>query len=515
MTPRRVFGRSRRACRADIPLVGDVDTRDLSWLVNLDYSDLALTKPIEGQLVSEAVGNITVDPRQGGDQGQGQAEWRAGRDRDGRADRQGDLKRSRDISIVLDDEAREEIAPGLGLLVQGPIKVSLASGEGASDEIKADLTNAKLDLPWVGWSKGPGIAAAVEFSLVKTDDGPTKLTGFKLDGKSFAISGDVTLVEGELTSAEFSSVQLNRGDDVRVSIDREGKGFDISIAGDALDVRSIIKLLKREGTGDEESGSNRPISIKAKIGRLNGFHDEAISDVTLSYIGTDSTVGAARFSGKASSGAAVSMQDQTEEGMRQLQMELTDAGAVLRFLDIYKHMAGGKIKFVLSGPADGILTGQVDTSNFEVIDEQKLRSLVASASARAGDGRGLNEVVKREIDTSRVTFERGYAMIAKGNGAVELKNGVLRGPTIGSTFQGTLYDKDGNMDMTGTFMPAYGLNRIFGELPLVGMILGNGRDRGLIGVTFKLTGDADEPTLTINPLSVIAPGIFRSIFEFR
>ena len=71
------------------------------------------------------------------------------------------------------------------------------------------------------------------------------------------------------------------------------------------------------------------------------------------------------------------------------------------------------------------------------------------------------------------------------------------------------------MDMTGTFMPAYGLNRIFGELPLVGMILGNGRDRGLIGVTFKLTGDADEPTLTINPLSVIAPGIFRSIFEFR
>ena len=46
---------------------------------------------------------------------------------------------------------------------------------------------------------------------------------------------------------------------------------------------------------------------------------------------------------------------------------------------------------------------------------------------------------------------------------LELKNGVLRGPLIGSTFQGTLYDKAGNMDMTGTFMPAYGLNRIFGE----------------------------------------------------
>ncbi|MGO4843935.1 hypothetical protein AB4144_67810, partial [Rhizobiaceae sp. 2RAB30] len=75
-------------------------------------------------------------------------------------------------------------------------------------------------------------------------------------------------------------------------------------------------------------------------------------------------------------------------------------------------------------------------------------------------------------------------------------------------FQGTLYDQAGNMNMTGTFMPAYGLNRIFGEIPLVGQILGNGRDRGLIGVTFRLAGNANSPSLQINPLSVIAPGIF-------
>ena len=69
--------------------------------------------------------------------------------------------------------------------------------------------------------------------------------------------------------------------------------------------------------------------------------------------------------------------------------------------------------------------------------------------------------------------------------------------------------------MTGTFMPAYGLNRIFGELPLVGDLLGNGRDRGLIGVTFKLDGAAKSPRLQVNPLSVMAPGVFRQIFEFN
>ena len=64
-------------------------------------------------------------------------------------------------------------------------------------------------------------------------------------------------------------------------------------------------------------------------------------------------------------------------------------------------------------------------------------------------------------------------------------------------------------------MPVYGLNRIFGELPLFGPLLGNGRDRGLIGVTYRLRGNANKPTLNINPLSVVAPGIFRSIFEYR
>lgn len=64
-------------------------------------------------------------------------------------------------------------------------------------------------------------------------------------------------------------------------------------------------------------------------------------------------------------------------------------------------------------------------------------------------------------------------------------------------------------------MPAYGLNRLFGELPVIGAILGNGRDRGLLGITFKLTGATTKPNLVINPLSIIAPGVFRQIFEFR
>ena len=92
---------------------------------------------------------------------------------------------------------------------------------------------------------------------------------------------------------------------------------------------------------------------------------------------------------------------------------------------------------------------------------------------------------------------------------------IAGGLKLGATFQGTVRSRRGNMDMTGTFMPAYGINSLFGQLPLIGAILGNGRDRGLLGITFKLEGPYEAPKMTINPLSLIAPGVFRNIFEFQ
>src|SRR5690606_9907049 len=178
----------------------------------------------------------------------------------------------------------------------------------------------------------------------------------------------------------------------------------------------------------------------------------------------------------------------------------------LRFLDVYRNVQGGGISIALQGGVDGPLRGKIDARDFLVVNEPKLASIVSTTPK--GDSRSLNQAVRGDMDTSRVQFERGFTEVETGTGYVKLANGVLRGPLIGTTFQGILYDQNDNMDMTGTFMPAYGFNRIFGELPLVGAILGNGRDRGLIGVTYRLRGNVKKPELEINPLSVIAPGIF-------
>ncbi len=490
---------------ADIPLQKGIDAKTLNWMVDLDYDGLSIAKPISGQSLTEASGQLTVEPSQATISTEGLLNGVPATISMIEPLRPEGPRRERDIQLKLDDAARKKIAPGLDPFVTGTMKVKVDDG-GDSRKIVADLTDAQLDIPWAGWSKGPGVAAQAEFVMQTTDSG-TRLSDFSLTGKSFQVSGDVSLSGGELSSAKLGTVRLNRGDAISVSIARAGKGYKVGIKGSAFDARSVIKTYMSDAKSSDRS-SGAKVLLDVDVEQVSGFNGEAITNLKLDSDGNRTSVVAT-----GDTGGAVSFTSGTAAGGRALAMNAADAGAVLRFLDIYKNMQGGSLDLKLTGTKDGGMAGNVEALDFKVVNEPKLASIVSTAPS--GSDRSLSQAVKKDIDTSSVSFERGFARINRGDGYLHLTMGVVRGPLIGATFQGTLYDQKGNMDMTGTFMPAYGLNRIVSEIPLVGALLGNGRDRGLIGVTFKLDGDAKSPRLQVNPLSVMAPGIFRQIFEFQ
>ena len=292
--------------------------------------------------------------------------------------------------------------------------------------------------------------------LEKSED-TAKLSKFKLSGKSFQVEGDISLAKGELSSARFNTVKLNRGDDISLVMERSGKGYEIEINGNALDARAVIKQFTADAQEAAETAGSVPISIKAKVDRLNGFHEEQLSNVRLNYRGMGANGARHGCVGKDEIRCASKPHQQHKRRSAD-----DGHGVSRRWRDpaLHGHLrayAGRQDQIALAGSANGPLKGHVDATDFWVVNEPKLRSIVSTAPT--GDGRSLNEAVKRDIDTSSVQFERGYAEIEKGSGYLSLARGVLRGPMIGTTFQGTLYDTRGQMAMTGTFMPAYGLNR--------------------------------------------------------
>jgi hypothetical protein len=84
---------------------------------------------------------------------------------------------------------------------------------------------------------------------------------------------------------------------------------------------------------------------------------------------------------------------------------------------------------------------------------------------------------------------------------------------MGATMDGVLDYAANDVRMRGTFVPLFGLNNMFGQIPILGLFLGGDRE-GLIGITFEVVGPPGAPTLRVNPASALAPGVIRKIFEF-
>ena len=82
---------------------------------------------------------------------------------------------------------------------------------------------------------------------------------------------------------------------------------------------------------------------------------------------------------------------------------------------------------------------------------------------------------------------------------------------MGITTQGVIDFEHDDIDVSGSFVPAYQVNTILTQIPLVGLILSGGQHEGVFGVTYRVHGPMSGPTLTVNPLSAMAPGILHRI----
>ncbi|KQV81610.1 DUF3971 domain-containing protein [Rhizobium sp. Root1220] len=506
--PEDFTGKVSARVQARIGLIRSQNPPPPEWKATLQLQGVDVAKPISGRKISDIDGVLTADPKQVSLDAKGQIDGiPAGIKLVEPTDKSSDVQPQQEITATLSNDQREKLLPGLSGIIDGSVGVELNRLDADRQSVSIDLGKARLDLPWIGWSKGSGIDANATFEVSGPADN-TQVKNFVLKGDGFGANGALAVSKGNLVRADFDSVKLSSLDDFAVSLKRGKGGMDVSISGSSADVRPIIAGLK-SGGGQGDTG-NGGVSIRAKLDRIIGFNDEKLRNVELLYSMQGDRLQTLNFSGVTDSGEAVV--GQTKDG-GVISITSGDAGAASRFADLYQHMKGGLLNMAIRLGVGGNWDGSIDIRRFYLVDEQRLRSIVSTPVGQ--EQRSLNSAVKRNIDTTAQRFERGFARIVSQNGVVSVENGVVRGDQVGAVFQGVVRDKRGNMDMTGTFMPAYGLNRLFAELPVIGFFLGNGTDRGLIGITFKLTGKLESPNLVINPLSIIAPGVFRNIFEFQ
>ncbi|NDV88647.1 hypothetical protein GTW51_18250 [Aurantimonas aggregata] len=481
-----------------------------SWSVVADVDAVALKRPIAGRSISAMTGIVSVAPGSAIGDVEAMVDGVPATINFSQPLAPNPVgEPSLTVTASLEGAQVKTLLPKLGDMLDGPVSARLTrSGERFLGSV--DLGSARLSVPAIGWSKGPGVPATLDFEMAMEGDRIVLPTA-ELKGEGFSAQGTVELDSAGLRRMELRRAAFNRDDSVAATIERSDSGYAVTVSGSSLDARAMLGRLKTDWSGSSGGGSAGNLTVSVKVDRLLGFDGEELRDAAISYRNGGRAGLATSLTATTPRGSPVSLAVEPGEVGRAIRLDAGDAGALLRFAGLYKRMAGGSLGLRLTGNPEGRISGPLSLRDFTLVDEPRLASLVGTSRA---DPNSLAGALGRDLEVSQAYFDTASTGLSWDGNRLVAYDGILRGPIFGSSFEGVIYDTARQIDMSGSFMPAYGVNRLFGAIPFVGGILGNGAEGGLIGITYRLAGPFGDPTLAVNPISAIAPGIFRRIFEY-
>ena len=149
-------------------------------------------------------------------------------------------------------------------------------------------------------------------------------------------------------------------------------------------------------------------------------------------------------------------------------------------------------------------TGVLTIKNFQMTNQPLISRLFS-----AGSLTGLGDLMGGDGITLR---EWNFPFTSKNN-VIGVNGARAAGPAICATSDGYIDRPHGTLALKGSLVPACGVNSMLSNIPILGDLLASKKGEGILSATYSMTGNMEQPNISTNPLSMLAPGIFRRIFE--
>ena len=425
---------------------------------------------------------------------------------------------------VITDAARQALNVGLQTILTGPVSMTADiqghRGQLTTADVSMDLTNTVLAIPILHLGKQAGQAAA---GRVTVNFAPGDLVHdevIRVTGPNVSATGTANFDRGgSLAVLNFNSVKMGALNDLGFTLTRSAAGDDYVLRGHSLD-GSLIGRNVGETNGNSPSAQPvrdetpaGPFHVDAKLERLAMRGGVVIAPFNLDLAGIGNRPSALSLSGGIGKGT-ISGSIESATGARKLTIDAGDAGQLIEGLFNFQSIKGGKLHLVANLPGRagdpdvgaGIADyqGTLDIDDFQVVNQPLLARLFSAGSLTGiGDLMGGDGI---SIENMNVPF-------SSKNNVISVHDARARGRAIGATADGYIDRPKSQVALKGSLVPAYGLNSVLGVIPLLGDVLVSKKGEGVFGVTYSATGNAEQPKIDVNPLSVLTPGILRRIFE--
>lgn len=377
---------------------------------------------------------------------------------------------------------------------------------------RVDLANITLAAPELGWSKPQGVPGTASLEMRLDQNIPREIPKFEVTAPNMEITGSAVFEkDGALRRIDMDTMRSGLTD-VSASLTPDGKGaWELVMRGESLDASLLwdeMLGIREVPTRDEIKEDDLRLNVAVDLHTLRIRENRVLTDLIGTVYRDDGLWRKIDVNGVVGEAGNIQLLLDTDvDGLRYISIASNNAGAALKTLDLYDNILGGRfdLKAAYTSPgADAPLEGVVKVHDYAMRNAPAFAKLIGIMSLTgvldALQGEGLNFDI----------FEAPF--ILKG-GVLELVDSRASGPTIGVTASGTIDLDNKVMDTKGTVVPAYAINALLGKIPIIGELFsGPEKGGGLFAATYTMRGRAENVEITVNPLSVLAPGVLRGIF---
>lgn len=373
-----------------------------------------------------------------------------------------------------------------------------------------DMKAAKLNVMPLAWNKEAGTDALATMTLKLAAGG--KITSADFDGRGGGLQakGQVRFgSDGAVQQISLQEVKLGQTD-MAVDWRRHPGGVDLAIRGQSLELARVRDMLqaRNEVAAREPKGvaSVSRTSTKATVqlqnvilkrgslGYLNG-RLEMIGDRVAS---ADLTMGGGK--GSTFRITPIAQGRTLFFYVADFGQLLTEAGWIDGLVGGYLHIEGKFNDTWADPPLDGTL--KMGPYRLQKVTARRdIGTLNSAIDGLNSAGNALQQ------------FDSLSANLSKAGDRIQVRNGRTSGQSIGLTTQGVIDLGNDTALLNGIVVPAFALNNLLSNVPLLGPLLTGGKDGGMFAVSYQVHGPFDDLKTDVNMMSAMAPGALRDLFS--
>jgi hypothetical protein len=391
-------------------------------------------------------------------------------------------------------------------------------------DITTDLTPATLSVPIVNLEKTPGQAAAGRIGVNFAPGNMVQDETIRITGPVMNLNGTADFNHnGELTVLNLPSVRMGPLNDLSFQLSRSANGDDYLLRGHSLDGSRVGRTGSNEQPGGAAAAApddtpDGRFHIDARLDRLAMRSGVSIMPFNLDLAGAGNRPSALSLSGNVTLGAKsapIAAKLESSASGRKVVLTAGDAGLLARGIFSFESMRGGALTatVILPGQASDPInpnspapdfTGVLNAKNFQLVNQPLISRMFA-----AGSLTGIGDLMGGD----GITLEEWNFPFTSKNNVISVNGARATGRAVCVTSDGYIDRPHGTLALKGSLVPACGVNSVLSNIPLLGDLLASKKGEGILSATYSATGNMEQPNISINPLSMLAPGIFRRIFE--